>query len=193
MVDANEMIEDSEAIVGAYLFFARLLNEEMNRDFREVLLEPAVLEVLAKADEKAAEYLERDWSDCDFEKAAADFCDLFILPDRSTHPRAAAWLGESDPVSPDGIHAVVDSFLREKGITLPGQFADLPYDHASVLFVVAAALRKNRDPQASEFEQATLGSWIGSFGSALQSCSNPLYSALGSLIATVSSSDSRHQ
>ena len=189
MVDSNEMTEDTEAIVGAYLLFARLLNEEMNRDFREVLLQPPVLEILSKADENVVGYLERGWDDHDFEKASADFCDTFILPSRSFQPRAAAWLEEGDQVTPDGIHSVVDSFLREKKITLPQEFAALPYDHASVLFLVAAALRKNRDPQAAEFEQAVLGSWVGSFGSTLQSCSNPLYRALGFLIAAVSRQD----
>ena len=89
IVDSEEMTEDTEAIVGAYLLFARLLGEEMNPALLEILLQPAVLEVLSKADKGAADHLKKDWRDHDFEKAAADFCDLFILPDRSVQPRAA--------------------------------------------------------------------------------------------------------
>lgn len=174
--------EQGRAIIGLYLLFARLLNEELNPDLRNLLLQPEVLEVVAKAEPEVADYLASEWSEKDYEAAAVDFCDTFILPKMSIQPRAIAWLHEGSEVSSDGIHAVVQAFLDRGSTALPDELSKLPLDHASVLFFMAASLRETGSDQSAEFEHAVLGSWIHDFGGALRGSRSPLYRALGKLI-----------
>ncbi|MDF1811713.1 MAG: molecular chaperone TorD family protein [Verrucomicrobiales bacterium] len=178
-------IEENEAVISLYLLISRLLNEELSPELREILIQPEVLDFLSRPEPEVRDYLMREWDDADYEQAAVDFCDTFILPDQSITPRAVAWLNEGDAVNADGIHAVVDTILREKHLSLPDGIDPLPYDHASVLFFVAANLRQINDTQAGEFEKATLGSWIPAFGRALQKSSHCFYRAIGSIVASL--------
>lgn len=175
-------IDEAQAVVGLYLLFARLLNEEMNPALREILIQPAVLEILSMAEPEVVEYLRGDWTDADYESAAVDFCNTFILPERCNQPRAAAWLAGGDSISAEGIHSVVKSFVEQLEISIPEEFVGLPFDHASVLFFLSAMLRETENPQGAEFEELALGSWIHLFGKAIQSSESPLYQALGRLI-----------
>ncbi len=178
----NTTSEETGAIVGLYQLFAHLLSEEVNPKLREVLIQPEVLAVLVKAEPAVEDYLLQDWGDSEYEAAAVDFCDTFILPDSAIAPRAVAWLGEEDFASAEGIHSVVEAFIEQGIIKVPANFEQLPPDHASLLFFMAATLRQLDSKQVADFEQATLGSWIHPFGRALQANSNPLYRALGVLI-----------
>ncbi|MDF1756255.1 MAG: molecular chaperone TorD family protein [Verrucomicrobiales bacterium] len=180
----NSTSEEIRAIVGLYHLFANLLSEELNPHMRDILIQNEVLAVLSKAEPEVEKYLSGDWGPTEYEEAAVDFCDTFILPDSAIAPRAVAWLGENDFASAEGIHSVVEAFLKQGQITIPPSFAQLPYDHASLLFYMAATLRQIESEQAADFEQATLGSWINPFGRALQKAENPLYRALGHLIET---------
>ncbi len=178
----NTTSEETRAIIGLYHLFAHLLSDEINPKLREVLIQPEVLEVLVKAEPAVGDYLLRDWGDSEYENASVDFCDTFILPDSAIAPRAVAWLGEEDFASAEGIHSVVKAFIAEGDLTIPADFAQLPFDHASLLFYLAATLRQLDSEQVADFEQAALGSWIHPFGRALQANRNPLYRALGILI-----------
>ena len=179
--ELSETDSESRAIIGLYLLFARLLNEELNPELRNILLQPEVLSALAKAEPTVREYL--SVADFDYEQAAVDFCDTFILPEKSIQPRAAAWPAEGESVSPDGIHAVVDAFLETESIELPLPYKKLPFDHASVLFFLAANLRERNSDQAAAFEDATLRPWLDVFSNALSnSAVNPLYRSLGILL-----------
>lgn len=173
--------ENNRSIIGLYQLFARLLAEELNPELVDILLQPEVSVVFSKADAQFSTYINKE---IDYEATAADFCDIFILPGKPhCSPRAVAWLGEGNEVSADGIHAVVEAFLNETGIVPPPPFESLPFDHAAMLFFLAAKFREQQLSQTEVFEQTVLGTWVHQLGGKLSQCDMPVYRALGKLIA----------
>jgi len=171
------------SVIGLHMLLAELLHREMEPQLRQLLIQPEVLEVFAQIDPACREYLTRDWSEADYEQVAVDYCELFILPESSAAPRAAAWLPIGGAITAEAVDAVVTGFLSEWEIQVPPSYQYLAYDHVSLILYVSAVIRQADSEQVDEFEEIALRSWIGQFGLALSGAKNPLYKAVGVLLS----------
>jgi len=106
------------------------------------------------------EYIQKDWSTDDYEAAAVDFCDLFIMPESTTAPRAAAWLELGGEVTAESVDAVVNEFLKEWEIQVPPSYQYLASDHIALILYVSAVIKQADPAQAEEFDQAIIDSWV---------------------------------
>lgn len=168
---------------GLYLLFAELIHREIDSRLLELLRQPEVLAGFSGVEPACADYLNKDWSEADYEAAAVDFCDLFIMPDSGSAPRAAAWLETGGDLTAEAVDAVVNQFITEWKIEVPPSYQYLAYDHLSLIFYLVVVIAEQDQSLAEEFEAAVLTPWVGMFGESLATSSLPVYSALGVMLA----------
>ncbi len=168
---------------GLYLLFAELIHREVNPQLLELLRQPEVLKGFTEIDPACADYFSKEWSESDFENAAVDFCDLFILPESGSAPRAAAWLEIGGDLTAEVVDSVVTKFITEWKIHVPPSYQHLAYDHLSLIFYICVVIAEKDEALAAEFEAAVLTPWAGKFGDSLAQSSSPLYRSLGIMIS----------
>lgn len=172
-------------MIGLQLLLAELLHREIDESLLALLRQPEVSAVFTDAEPLCADYIHRDWSAADYEQAAVDFCELFIMPETSCAARAAAWLPIGGVITAETIDTVVHGFISTWKIEVPAGYQALTPDHASLLLYLAAVIRKSEPSQVDEFEAIALQSWLPIFGSELAKTKSPLYSVVGKLLVSV--------
>ena len=173
---------DQTSLTGLYLLIAELLRKELDSELIGVLSQPEIEDVFVQLEPKCREYLSQDWTAAEYELAAVEFCDLFILADATCSPRAAAWLELGGELTAESIDSVVQHFISQWGIELPENYRHLAYDHLSlILYVYAVILEQNKD-LAVEFYGSLLDPWIGNFAQALVKAQSPVYRTIGNLL-----------
>ena len=170
---------------GLYLLFAELIHREIDAKLLDLLRQPEVLAGFTELEPSCADYLTREWSESDYENAAVDFCDLFIMPESGSAPRAAAWLEMGGELTAEAVDSVVNQFITEWKIEVPPSYQYLAYDHLSLIFYLAVVIAEQDEELAEEFEAAVLTPWIGRFGESLKSSSSPFYRALGVMLSSL--------
>lgn len=146
------------------------------------LCQEDVLTVLDKLEPGCGDYLAgRTWEPADFDEAAADYCDVFILG-KKTAPYASAWLSGDPLVNGPRLAVRVSEVATSLGLD-PAVLAELPPDHLGVLLSLVIEAWQRRPELADDLVDELLASWVPALGEALQSHSrSPLYRALGSLM-----------
>lgn len=182
MTTSAKSKKSSAPLSGLYLLCAELLHREVDSNFLQVLRQNEVLEMFDNLEPGCEAYLQRDWSDADFEQAAVDFCDLFILSENDTAPRAAAWLDPGGELSPEAVDAVVGTFILEWKIEVPPSYQHLTHDHLALILYVAVVVREQDAGLADTFEESVLDPWLGKFGEVIAQCDFPIYRALGKVL-----------
>ena len=118
-----------------------------------------------------------------------DFCDLFIMPESTTAPRAAAWLELGGEVTAESVDAVVNEFLKEWKIQVPPSYQYLASDHIALILYVSAVIKQADPVQAEEFDQAIIDSWVPRFADALSKVESPVYRVAGVLLQSLREPD----
>lgn len=174
---------------GLYLLFAELLHRELDPPLRKLLLQPDVLDVFVQIEPACAHYLGKTWNEDDYEQAAVDFCDLFIMPESGSAPRAApraaAWLEVGGALSAESVDAVVSQFITEWKIEVPPSYQYLAYDHIALILYLSVVIAEQDLALAEEFKTAVMNPWIGSFSNSLKNATSPVYSALGAMLLSI--------
>lgn len=162
-------------------FVAHFLLHEIDEPGLEVLCQPGMLDVLEKLEPGCHDYLSRPWRADDFEKAAVDYCSLFILP-KGAPPFVSAWLGGTPHEHGPRLLAEIGQVSAKLGIEVG--YANLPVDHFGiVLTLVAEAWEQDAREAVTALEDGLLRSAIESFSPvARQRTQNVLYRALASLL-----------
>jgi TorA maturation chaperone TorD len=187
----SNLQESPESIIGLQLLLAELLHREIDSSLLTLLRQPEVSAVFSDAEPLCAEYIHREWSEDDFEQAAVDFCDLFIMPETSCAARAAAWLSIGGVITAETVDALVHGFVSTWNIEVPVNYQALTSDHASLLLYLSAVIRQAEPDQVAEFDAIALNSWLPAFGSELAKTRSPLYSVIGQLLVNTSSVSQR--
>lgn len=187
---ASELALESEVKAHLATLVAHLLLHEVDPSTLEILRQDNVLEVLEKLEPGCRDYLAgREWSAQDFERLAVEYCRLFILPG-GVSPYANAWLGGDPLVQGPRIAARIDAVTATLGVEInPG---DPPGDHLGTLLALAARAWQagpEGEPLARVLADELLLPWMPAFSAGLQQkTDDPLYRALGSLLAQLSRS-----
>ncbi len=176
--------ESPESIIRLQLLLAELLHREIDESLLALLRQPEVSAVFTAADPLCADYIHKDWSDADYEEAAVDFCDLFLMPETACAARAAAWLPIGGAISAETIDTLVHGFVSTWKIEVPASYQTLTPDHASLLLYLSAVIRQSEPSQVDEFESIALHSWLPALGSELAQTTSPLYSVIGQLLVS---------
>lgn len=166
---------------GLYLFLAELFHRELDEKMLGMLRQEDVLGVLSSLDAECEEYVTRSWGAAEYEEAAVQFCDYFILESDSA-PRAAAWLAPGGEVTPEAVDAVMHEYLEQWAMELPPTYSRLAYDHLSLIFYVIVVVRGQDEEQAEALESTILKPWVARFGKVLSGKENPLYRSVGKLL-----------
>ncbi len=177
--------ESSSSKTGLYLLFGELIHREIDAKVLKLLRQPDVLAGFTEIEPECAQYLTKEWQESDFESAAVDFCDLFIMPESGSAPRAAAWLEMGGELTAEAVDAVVNQFISDWKIEVPPSYQYLAYDHLSLIFYIAVVIGQQDEALAEEFEAAVLTPWVGRFGESLTKSSSPFYRALGEMLASL--------
>lgn len=185
MIMSVKLKKSNSSKSGLYLLFAELFHRELDPQLLKLLRQPEVLEGLVDAEPSCEEYIQRSWSAADYEEASVDFCDLFIMPESSSAPRAAAWLDIGGELTAEAVDAVIVQFVTEWKIEVPPTYKYLAYDHISLIFYLAAVIDQQDPALAAEFEEAVLYPWVGAFGASLEQSKYPLYRALGVILVSI--------
>ena len=176
--------QSSSPKAGLYLLFAELIHREIDTKLLDLLRQPEILAGFTEVEPSCADYLTKDWSESDYENAAVDFCDLFIMPESGSAPRAAAWLEMGGELTAEAVDAVVNQFITEWKVEVPPSYQYLAHDHLSLIFYLTVVIAEQDQTLADEFEAAVLSPWIGRFGESLASSSSPVYKALGVMLGS---------
>ncbi len=167
---------------------ARLVLREIDPPALDSLCRPEILEILEKLEPGCARYLGgHDWSSEDFDEAAADYCEIFVLS-KKTSPFASAWLGGAPEThGPDvarRVHAIAAGLGLESGAASSWTVANLPPDHLGVLLSLAAEAWRLEPAVAEDFSSELLRPWIPAWAEACRaSAQSPLYRAVSRLAA----------
>lgn len=176
----------SQSLSGLYLLLAELIQRELDPQLRELLLQPEVFDVFVKIAPECRDYLTREWTASDYEEAAVDFCDLFVLPESGSAPRAAAWLDIGGDLTAEAVDTVVHQFLSEWKIEVPRNYQYLAYDHVSLMLYLYVVISEREEYLGSEFKNAVLSPWLPRFGESLKGAKSPIYRAISSILVTLS-------
>jgi len=166
---------------------ARLFLAELDPEARNALLTPEILDSLELLEPGVAAYLSGDWSEVDWEDAAAEYCSLFLMGG-ATAPVASAWIGDEPALAGAATGALVTGWSEQLGLKLAqGLWGQLPQDHLTVLVGLLAHALSLPGPLgealAGDIIGRGLSPWVGSFSEAvLKKTANPLYRALVRLL-----------
>jgi TorA maturation chaperone TorD len=177
--------KSKEETIGLTLLVGEVLSREIDASILQLVSQPDLLELLCEIEPACRDYIQKEWSADEFESAAVEFCDLFIMPESTTAPRAAAWLELGCEVTADSVDAVVREFLTEWKIQVPPAYQYLAYDHISLILYVSAVILQAHSDQSEEFDEITLDSWVPSFAASLAKVESPLYKAAGVLLQSL--------
>jgi TorA maturation chaperone TorD len=177
--------KSKEETIGLTLLVGEVLSREIDASILQLVSQPDLLELLCEIEPACRDYIQKEWSADEFESAAVDFCDLFIMPESTTAPRAAAWLELGGEVTAESVDAVVREFLTEWKIKVPPAYKYLAYDHISLILYVSAVIRQTDSEQPEEFDQVTLDSWVSNFAASLAKVESPIYKAAGVLLQSL--------
>lgn len=178
---AAELPEQARAPI--YQLLGTLLLEEIGPDMLTTLRSSDIAPVLEAISPGCQAWLAGEWSEADFDEAAADYCQLFLLND-SVSPWAGAWLGADPGIDRARWLAHAEAAFTECG-RLPetehGHAA--PPDHLGLLLYLLAGLEEADSEQAPQYAKLLLGDWVVQLGQQIASrAPNPLYRALGRLL-----------
>ena len=180
--------KSKEETIGLTLLVGEVLSREIDASILQLVSQPEVLELFCRIEPTCRDYIQKEWSAEEYESAAVVFCDLFIMPESTTAPRAAAWLELGGDVTAESVDAVVREFLTEWKIQVPPAYKYLAHDHISLILYVSAVIRQADSDQTEEFDQVTLDSWVPSFAKSLAKVESPIYRAAGVILYNLRSS-----
>lgn len=168
-----------------YRLIAGLLLEEVNERTLELLREPSVRHVFETLSPGCGDYLDKQWDEATFDAAAADYCELFVLPG-GVSPFAVAWT-EGDPSTNPGQWAAhIQEAYAVAGLELGD--SSIPPDHIAAILVLYAAIDDTGEVESTILiDKGLLDDWILRFAQRLESITqNPLYLAVARLLRTMS-------
>ncbi len=182
---------ESIALGGLLQLLGRLLCEELNPELLAILRQPDVREIFIGGEDQdaaCARYLAQTWNAEAFEKAATDYCELFVLP-KGISPLAAAWQ-TSNPAAEQAVTSIpkaLSSITANVALTLPPAIDATPPEHAGRLLFIGGQLACSGDPEiaklARPFLQATAMPWLERFAGTLASTElSPFYGRLGEIL-----------
>ncbi|MEM7383939.1 MAG: hypothetical protein AAF514_03255 [Verrucomicrobiota bacterium] len=178
--------EETLALGGLFQLLGRLLCEELNPGLIDLLQAPDINAILIANHPNCAAYLARPWDECEFERAATEYCRLFVLPG-GISPLAGAWVKKGDQSPGVGIDQLVRAVSSEIELPLPRSVETMPSEHGGRLLSIGGRLMCASDPgiasQGLTFLQATTIPWMKSFSQALsQVPESPFYPAIGHVL-----------
>jgi TorA maturation chaperone TorD len=170
---------DSASEAAAMTFLARLFASEIDAELLAALRVPGLKAGLAAFDPGVEAALDADWGPKEYEEAATEFCELFVLPN-GVAPIASAWLPGDDPNRAAALASVTHALREQGGLELPVSLARLPQDHVSVVLALGSwMLSEVEARQDSEtLLEAVFLPWAPRFARALEERSrHPIYAA----------------
>lgn len=140
--------------------------------------------MLDKLEPGCADYLAaKAWKAGDLDLAAADFCELFLLPG-GVSAQASRWLGEDPMESARLIDLRVGQIAAGLDLSFTRQEPIPPDDHLGVLLTLIATVLDDRaDAVAAALGRELLSPWVPTFGQELLNrTKNPMYRAAARLL-----------
>lgn len=184
-------VSEETIYVSLFTLAGRIFINEVDSDFIDLLKTPDMMNVLEKLQPGFQDYLlNNEWHSTDLELLAADYCELFILPDKnSLSLQASHWLNE-ELFDTDKLEQLINEYLQPEAIPSIGVNTKLPNDHLGLLLYFIAALYNSKDPDVRQCGRQTtdyfLKPWIAVFVDKLSNkTKNPIYLAGGQLLLTL--------
>ena len=183
----------SKATIHASLFIlaGRIFINEVDKDFIEVLKAPDMLEILNKLQPGFSGYINNTtWDATQLELLAADYCQLFILPNKQSLSLHASHWQTEEAIDISQLEQLMNQYLLPEAILSIGVTTKLPTDHLGILLYFIAALYSSNEPDTQLLgQQATkyfLQPWAPSFvENSTQITNNLLYLVGGKLLLTL--------
>lgn len=170
-----------------FSLLGRIFVSELDEEMIKLLQHKDIVDVFEKLYEGYEEYICQEWKNSTLEDLAADYCHLFILPDKhSLSLKASHW--SADSRTSEKIENLVGRYRHN---TLHSNtLSSLPNDHLGILLnFIAHLLDSNNisaEKEADTFIQLALQPWVKDFTQKLNERSNnPLYCASSQLLLKI--------
>jgi len=183
--------ESNEEKAAIYALLGRIFITELDLpalQALQALQQAEISSVFEKLQTGFQDYLNKtDWNEQQIEQLAADYCQLFILPQKSgLSLRASHWMSSDAENDLSRLEAVINELDFDSKSCLAG-VDNLPSDHLGILLYFISSIYASKRSEirklAKSIIQLVLLPWIFQFTGNLQShCKNPLYLASAKLL-----------
>lgn len=171
-----------------YGLIGRCLLLELDADVLGVLRAPDIAPVLGKLDAEFQPYVNRAWTQAEYDDAAAEYCALFVLP-KGVTLTASYWIpGSTEEIGHQlvaGVLKVLENFeLSVESLAI----GNVPKDNIGLLLMLAAQIYGMDEMRSTRFgdefvEQFVLPWGHGFCDGLLARTHNPVYRAIAHLLA----------